>query len=258
MIDKEDETTRNSDDKDYGFPFVEVKPLSSAIASEEKVSMKQEEKNPEEVQKPTVEAEAIIPEAAPIKFETEERGIRKRKSQLPLLISLVFLIVIILASLAYFLYYLPENESSIKESPQIVETVETEEPLETVTADSEEIAETANDEVDAEQESTVSESTIQQDPPVIESKVAQLFIVDKRGELPFYNLIVASSPNEKIARAEAQKLIDKGNDVWIIFPFGNTNNYRISVGRYGNLESATKALESVKVEINESSWILKY
>jgi hypothetical protein len=253
MIDKEDGTVKNSDDKDYGFPFVAIKPLGSAISSDEKVSIKEEENIPEEVQTPLMEAEAIIPEAAPIKFNTEDRGIRKRRSQLPLLISLVFLIVIILASLAYFLYYLPENETATQESPQIAETIEPDEPIDIAAEDSEELLEAENEELESATEPTIPESQ-----PIIESKVAQLFVVDKRGEVPYYNLIVASSPNERIARAEAQKLIDKGSDVWIIFPFGNTNNYRISVGRYGDLESATKALESVKVEINESSWILKY
>ncbi|SMD44506.1 Sporulation related domain-containing protein [Aquiflexum balticum DSM 16537] len=256
MIDKEDGTTKNSDDKDYGFPFVAVKPLGSAISFDEKVSRKEEEKIPDEVQPPKMEAEAIIPEAAPIKFNTEDRGIRKRKSQLPLLISLVFLIVIILASLAYFLYYLPENNNAIQESPQIAETIESEEPEEPIDI----VAEDPDELLEAENEGTesASEQAIPESQPIVESKGAQLFVVDKRGEVPYYNLIVASSPNERIARAEAQKLIDKGSDVWIIFPFGNTNNYRISVGRYGDLESATKALESVKVEINESSWILKY
>jgi cytoskeletal protein RodZ len=253
MIDKEDETTKNSDDKDYGFPFVEVKPLGSAISSDEKVSKKEEEKIPDEVQTPTLEADAIIPEAATIKFNTEDKGIRKRKSQLPLLISLVFLIVIILASLAYFLYYLPENETAIQESPQIAETIKPDEPTAIVAEDSDELLEAENEGTES-----ASEQAIPESQPIIESKAAQLFIVDKRGEVPYYNLIVASSPNERIARAEAQKLIDKGSDVWIIFPFGNTNNYRISVGRYGDLETATKALEKAKVEINESSWILKY
>lgn len=256
MIDKEDETTKNSDDKDYGFPFVAVKPLGSAISSDEKVSNKKEEKIPDPVQKPAMEAVEQIPVAAPIKFNTEDRGIRKRKSQLPLLISLVFLIVIILASLAYFLYYLPENETANQESPQIAETITADEPdklEEIVTDDSDEVVEAEIEVIES-----VPEPTLPESQPIIESKVGQLSIVDKRGEVPFYNLIVASSPNERIARAEAQKFIDKGNDVWIIFPFGNTNNYRISVGRYGDLESATKALESIKVEINESSWILKY
>jgi hypothetical protein len=256
MIDKEDEKEKKSDDKDYGFPFVAVKPLGSAIPSDEKVSIKEEEEISDKVETPMMEAEAKIPEAATIKFNTEDRGIRKRKSQLPLLFSLVFLIVIILASLAYFLYYLPENETAIQESPQIVETIEVEEPeepIDIVAEDSDVLLEAKNEGMEAAAEQAIPESQ-----PTIESKVAQLFIVDKRGEVPYYNLIVASSPNERIARAEAQKLIDKGSDVWIIFPFGNTNNYRISVGRYGDLESATKALESVKVEINESSWILKY
>jgi hypothetical protein len=161
--------------------------------------------------------------------------------------------VIILASLAYFLYYLPENETANQENPQIAETIEPEEPIDIVAEDSEELLEAENEEMESATEPTIPESQ-----PIIENKAAQLIVVDKRGEVPYYNLIVASSPNERIARAEAQKLIDKGSDVWIIFPFGNTNNYRISVGRYGDLESATKALESVKVEINESSWILKY
>jgi hypothetical protein len=249
----ENDNKPNIEDKDYGFPFVEVTPLLSNVIHDKK---EKSESETDSVIAPEV-ASPITPEnpkpfAASIKIKSDKKGSARKKSQLPLLMSLVFLIVIILGAIAYFLYYLPESEKSLEaSSPIISEEMIAEEQM------SDNIEELFTEE---EIEDSISETEIEVTTvtPTVEAVTGEIIVVDRRGETPYYNVIIASSPNERIARTEAQKIIDKGRSVWIIFPFGNTKNYRISVGRYEDLESATKAMEVAKVELNESSWILKY
>jgi hypothetical protein len=91
-----------------------------------------------------------------------------------------------------------------------------------------------------------------------ESKSTAINIVDKKEEIPYYHVIVASSTDKINLNTDAQKLLDKGKSVWIIFPHDSINNYRISVGKYKDYKSASKALEKAKMELAETSWILKY
>jgi len=249
----ENDNKPNIEDKDYGFPFVDVTPLIPTVTPEKKEKVESEAKAiiAPEVSNPIIQ-ENPKPVASSIKIKSDKKVSGRKKSQLPLLMSLVFLIVIILGVIAYFLYYLPESEKSIQASGSIA----SEEMIaeEQVSESNEELY--SEEEVEESISETVTE--VPADMPAVEPVTAEIIVLDRRGETPYYNVIVASSPNERIARIEAQKIIDKGRRVWIIFPFGNTNNYRISVGRYEDLESATKAMEVAKVELNESSWILKY
>lgn len=249
----ENDNRPNIDDRDYGFPFVEVTPLVSNVIADKKGTVESDtrSKTISEVDGPK-NTENSKPLVSSIKIKSDKKSSGRKKSQLPLLMSLVFLIVIILGAIAYFLYYLPETEKSLQSSS----------PTSSEEMIAEELVSDNFEEpyIEDEIEDSIPEIVI--DVPAVTSTVeavtAEIIVVDRRGEIPYYNVIIASSPNERIARTEAQKIIDKGRSVWIIFPFGNTNNYRISVGRYEDLESATKAMEVAKVELNESSWILKY
>jgi len=82
--------------------------------------------------------------------------------------------------------------------------------------------------------------------------------VEKKEHIPYYYVIVGSAPDKTKARIDAQKFMDLGKSVWIIFPYDEANNYRISVGKYEDLESANKALKIAKLKLIESAWILKY
>ncbi|WP_373520781.1 SPOR domain-containing protein [Aquiflexum sp.] len=256
MTEKENESKPNLEDKDYGFPFVEVTPIQAPVIAEKKEKSDRVEGSVKDHNKinPASSIAEIPTPASPL-AKINKKVSRRGKSQVPLLFSLVFLIVIILGSIAYFLYYLPESENTLETTnPVVSQEMIAEEPL----ADGDQHLSTEMGEL--EDVGTITEA--ESETPVIaatpEVVTAEIIEVDRRGEIPYYNVIVASSPNKRIARAEAKKMIDKGRTTWIIFPFGNTNSYRISVGRYEDLESATKAMEKVRVEINESSWILKY
>lgn len=256
MEEREQEALRGKEDKDYGFPFVEVKPLASAESQRSNPSQPLNA-DPEDSTRP--EKDTTVPGSLsnPIHFERNE--IRKR-NQTPLLVTLVFMLAVILAVMAYFLYYSPPSESSIKETTAMLpETSPEPEPV---------VEETQSDSIAEELPSTpveveeaLPEATV---PPTVQSNtlpsgaIGKLHLVEAKGERATYHLIIASLPNERIAKAEAQVILDKGRDVWMIFPTGDTKNYRLSVGSFGSFKSASEALPQAKNDHGESTWILKY
>lgn len=251
-MEKDPENIPDSADKDYGFPFVKVEPLSSPLQNETSAQL------PEEKDKPAEQIETFdkpVTKPTAIRFESKEKPESKKKSQVPLLFSLVLLILIVLASMAYFLYYLPIQEEEIQtaestdikmEEPQTLpESVETEY-----------VPEVSPDSLNAEVVETPPISA--PSPTNASASGGQLIVLNAKEDIRYYHLVVASLPNERIAREEAQVFLDRGKDIWLIFPTGDTRNYRLSVGKYSSFKAASEALPTAKADFNESTWILKY
>lgn len=256
MEEQEQEALRRKEDKDYGFPFVEVKPLAVA-----------ESTKPESVQHIEATVDEDIAEVVPtvpgslsnpIHFEKKPN---KKRNQTPLLITLVFMLAVILAAMAYFLYYSPaeepKKEIAVTQEPEVsLETAPTIE--EEVTPDTVVVEQPITAEVTLETPKEATDTPVIQAAPRVVGKTGQLYPVESKGEKATYHLIVASLPNERIAKEEAQAYLDRGRDVWMIFPSGDTKNYRLSVGTFGSFKSASEALPQAKIDFGESTWILKY
>jgi len=71
-------------------------------------------------------------------------------------------------------------------------------------------------------------------------------------------IIVASFPNEQLARTHANTLIAAGEQPAIIAPYPPSNRYRVAVARFDNTESAQTALPAYREEHGEESWLLRY
>ncbi|TVP47604.1 MAG: SPOR domain-containing protein [Mongoliibacter sp.] len=256
MSSKEPDKNIPVDDKDYGFPFVEVTPLSSATPKKEekldKITDPKPVKDNVEVVKASVGKGLINPSTGSPK--------RPRK-QSPVLLSLVLLILVILGVMAYFLYYMPATEKTDSQErfaqensfPTVVEpsTPEAvEEPTEVIDE------ETMTEEPDE----AVEEESIPRSTPASSSSISpgNLEIVSSPGDRAVYFIIVGSMPNERLAREEADKLLQKGKNLYLLMPHGETKNYRLSIGSYTTFSSASQALEEAKTEFDESTWILKY
>ncbi|GAB2630070.1 hypothetical protein [Belliella aquatica] len=270
------------EDQEYGFPFVEVVPLalnseslteefpkeeleeleSSAKIAEDEIINPTDDVKPEVV----VEIEPAVveipkPESVeikPIEIKKTERTFQsttaKKKSNGPLIMILTLLILVVLGAMAYFLYYLPEVENGpqtanveIKEDDsdsQNESAISTnEEPL----ADAEEMGEEIDVEVIPE---------VQQ--PIVAQSTPELTLIQSRESNPRYFVVVASVTSERLARSEAEKFMGMDKNTWIIFPYGDIRNYRIAVGKFDNIETATEAWETAKGEFGDAIWILKY
>jgi cytoskeletal protein RodZ len=250
-MEKDPENNPNSADKDYGFPFVKVDALQNPLQNEAPAHSKDVKEKFEEELETKAENKS---QPKSIKFDSKEKTEKKKKSQVPLLFSLVFLIVIVLASMAYFLYFLPNQ----KEEIQIAQSSEeqTEEPQ--ILSENIEPEETFGTKSDSLPLEVVETPAVEVPAPANSSLIGKLIVLDAKEAVSSYHLVVASLPNERIAREEAQVFLDKGKDIWLIFPSGDTKNYRLSVGKYGSFTAATEALAAAKADYNESTWILKY
>jgi hypothetical protein len=246
-MEKDPENNPNSDDKDYGFPFIKVEPLQNPLPLEA-VSKTEEVEKISEIIESLPEASA---QPGHIKFKTQEIPKRMKKNQVPLLFSLVLLILVVLASMAYFLYYLPE-EKDAENTIQVTEVLTNTPPENEL----EEVVELIPDSVATE----VVETPLTQvtTPSIDSAQSGKLIVLDGKDDVRHYHLVVASLPSERIAREEAQVFLNKGKDIWLIFPSGDTRNYRLSVGKYSSFQSATEDLAAAKADFNESTWILKY
>lgn len=260
MEKKEPDELRGKEDKDYGFPFVEVKPLSAV----ETVKSQPVQAHLPNLGSADSESEKIAVASGANPIQIEKRPSKKRNNT-PLLITLVMMLVLILAAMAYFLYYSP-SEVSVRdqalrsETPQALQPIQ----LEPEPAADEDMEEVQEDEVvltQEEEKPIITESVasgVTQPAAKSSSTSGKLQLVESKGEKATYHLIVASLPNERIAREEAQVFLNAGKDVWVLFPIGETKNYRLSVGNFGSFKSASEALPHAKIEFGESTWILKY
>lgn len=245
----------DTEEKDFGFPFVDVTPLKAK-------SSKKVEEIHEEVEDIETPAPGPIPNPA-ISHHVDKGLIKpttkkeKKKSQLPMLLSLVILVVIILGAMAYFLYYLPNEDQKYQETLATIAEVE-ESPVLTEEEPAEDIVEAEIEEQETEQEVVEIVETPVVSAPVQSSVNAVITKVTSREPSPFYYIIVSSSPSENVAEEEAQKLVAKGLGAWIIFPYGDTRNFRVSIGKFAAYGDATAALEKAKANFDDSIWILKY
>jgi uncharacterized protein (UPF0333 family) len=251
-IDKPSDQNENN----YGFPFVEVTPLEDT--SKKKSSISKE---------PKIESTPIIPEAKPISMkESTEPSLvfKKKRSQLPLQFSLVMLILIILSVMAYFLYFLPNNEEDHFAQAVIPQKVE---PENLVVQEKEPEILVENQDMETENDQNLKEIVEEKSDDVSEAAPAPAAIPLKSGNInkvtakaavPQYFIIVSSTASEKVALEEAQKLIDNNNEAWVIYPYGETTNYRLAIGKYAAFAEATEAMEKRKADFDASIWILKY
>lgn len=252
MAEENKDKFSEQNESDYGFPFVDITPLK---AKEEK---KTKPEVPESIElKKAEEQEETAPKMEK-QIVSHSSSERKKRSQLPLQFSLVMLILIVLSAMAYFLYFLPESEMESR-PPSSVELVEkAAEMEEDQTGGSEEVADAPTEsETESIEEEEVIENVSQQPSPTV-ANAGNVYRVNQRAASVQYYLIVSSTPSEKVALEQAESLKQKNTDVWVIYPYGENTNYRLSIGQFSSFGEASSAMEKSKAEFGDSIWILKY
>lgn len=252
MAEENKDNFSEQNESDYGFPFVDITPLKAKEEKKTKPEVTEsiELKKAEEQEETVPKMEKQIVSNSPSE--------KRKRSQLPLQFSLVMLILIILSAMAYFLYFLPESEMESR-PPSSVELVEkVEEMEEDLTGSSEEVMDaSAESEIESIEEEEIIETVPQQPFPTV-AKAGNVYKVTQRGASVQYYLIVSSTPSEKVALEQAESLKQKNTDVWVIYPYGDNTNYRLSIGQFSSFGEASTAMEKSKAEFGDSIWILKY
>lgn len=71
-------------------------------------------------------------------------------------------------------------------------------------------------------------------------------------------IIVASFPNEQLARSHAQTLVAAGEQPSIIAAYAPANRFRVAIASYADNASAQSALVDYRREYGEDLWLLRY
>jgi hypothetical protein len=71
-------------------------------------------------------------------------------------------------------------------------------------------------------------------------------------------IIVASFPNEQLARSHAGQLVQRGEQPAIIAPYPPANRYRVAASYYDSLENAEAALPQFRQNYGADAWLLRY
>ncbi|MCH7403763.1 hypothetical protein ACFOUP_08975 [Belliella kenyensis] len=270
MEKKEDKKYTDMEDKDFGFPFVEVLPLDEIEEAKKHVIAKESTSTENHLEEESIESTEVTKKELSVKplesmpatstkvghsrVETYKDSSKKNKGNGLYLILSLF-VVLILASMGYFFYYLPAMENQ-----QLKANLLNTSDIESSSQDAAILTEkkSDNDESLAQNESTEDGLISGSSEILSQVKEPVLTVIEGRSSSPRYFIVVGSVLNERHAQREAQKYLEDGYDTWIIHPYGEISNFRIAIGQFESLEASTPDWEAAKNVYGKEIWILKY
>lgn len=273
------------DPKDFGLPYVEVKPI--VTESEEKqpeiitppVSEKSEEKKvvieetsipvnetPEVKEEVLVEEKQTEPELSQEKKEPvvsqQTRTPEEKKSNS--WIAIVLILAVLIVSVIVWQLMGREEGSVIKESQlaQQEEPIQASEPVNPVIENTptEEIQTPDNQDSIPKSHSSLEEpAESPQTGTTIDRTGAETLIrVESKSDRPTYYIVVGSLPNEQMAISESAQYFNRASSVYLILPYEEVKNYRLAIGSFTSFRKASEELDQIKDQYTEALWILKY
>ena len=222
------------EEEDFGFPFIEVKPIHS-------------EEILEIVQNKT---DDVIINSISSEITTSSSTSPNQKEKSLNLFLIISFIIILLSVSTYFLIGIDSIKNLLNELPNFQQLTQVENPKETP----EVIDNNTQKDYSTKVEQPESEEEITEG---IEEEQHAIISITENVKSRYF-LVVASLVSEKLAKAEAEKYFDEEKNIFIIHPYGNINNFRVAIAKFDNINDALLALEKAKKDINNSSWILKY
>jgi hypothetical protein len=106
--------------------------------------------------------------------------------------------------------------------------------------------------------SNLQESNSQGGSVLSNSESIKIERITSRVDKPRYFIVVGSLPSERLAIKQAAVYVDRAPVLYLISPYGDNYNYRLSIGFFDSLVNATSELERIKSKYTEALWILKY
>ncbi|MBT0810257.1 SPOR domain-containing protein [Litoribacter ruber] len=257
MAEKDNQNTPSNEDadKDFGLPKVKITPLQPTESKEEKPSEtpiapvnKPEPKQPEAEQPKKQEPEKKKQESTPVAAapKVEAKKPEKDKDQTTTFSSVskkeekkkdgkkgwvwAALILLFVGFSAVLFWYVYLNEEPAP-APQVTEQPAPTPPL-----------------------------VVEEEEPVVEEEPETFTLtqIKSRAEAPRYFLVVGSFIDEDMALDYSERLIEKGINTYIVYPYGQIAYYRLAVGEFENVALALEELERVQADYQENLWVLKY
>jgi cell division protein FtsN len=284
MAAKDSENRQWTDPKDFGLPYVEIKPLNfKAEETKTKSStpavpeIKKEQKlkiDPISTkEKESVQAEKINevskPESATPKPIKEKKSTSLPQNPTPKKSNtwgwaVIFLAMAVVSVIVWQLMGADQTEEPKSDQPVADNTPPATSPE--VLTPTEEITLSGESQNTANEDSiaTINNSNPNISKPtesgttIANSVPGTIVRIESKAERPQYFIVVGSLPNENLALDEAKNYQGKAAEIFLIAPYEESRNYRLAVGKYNSFKSAAEDLERIKSNYSESLWILKY
>ncbi len=284
MAAKDSENRQWTDPKDFGLPYVEIKPLPSKVeepkakleipsAPEVKKEQKQALASTSSQEKEPIGSEKIgeVPTSEP--FKPKPKAEKKPASKTPIPTAKksntwVWVVVVLAMAVVSVIVWQLMGSGQLTE-PKSDQPIVENKPAETspvIPTPSEEITATEESQIAVNQDSiavinnsnpNISKPT-ESGTTIANSVPGTIVRIDSKADRPQYFIVVGSLPNERLALDEAKNYQGKAAEIFLIAPYEESRNYRLAVGKYSSFKSAAEDLERIKSNYSESLWILKY
>lgn len=275
------------DPKDFGLPYVEVKPIDPQL-KEEKVDVVPEPKDEtpevapiiveEKAETPAVkaseseqvEAGKVVEQTAPEKEVAETKEIPKKETVQPdpkksnSWVGVVIVLAVLVISV--IVWQLMGSQATVSEK---VASNSTQESSNSVTeAASPAVENTPTEEIQvADNQDSIPKSNSSLEEPtktpqtgttIDRTGTESLIRVEGRAERPRYFIVVGSLPNERMAISESAQYLERASSVYLILPYEDVKNHRLAIGQFTSFRKASEELDQIKDQYTEALWILKY
>ncbi len=262
MAEKESSPKQWSDPKDFGLPFVEITPLSSAKS---KTKVKE------------TQAEEVVQVADTSKVETAPKQEKKKDSKQTRPISppqapsakksssktWVWVVVFAFIGALSVIVWQLQSESIMssdlgdqgnKELPQDLPVAN----KALVTAGSAPDTLAKEDSLTTSTAATNLTTTSNSGTNLAPTNPVSLTPITAKGEKKRFFLVIASLPTETLIKDFAAKMTVRPAAMYLITPYADSPNYRLAVGKFDSWNAASEELNRVKAQYAADLWILNY
>lgn len=256
MAEKDSNSKQWSDPKDFGLPYIEVKPLSSVKS------------NTKEPEQPFSESPKTTPFTDKVKKRetiTSRSAVASTsatKSEKKKVKTWVWVVVFaILAAVTVIIIQLNSTQKTVSEQEILVAG-----PLDTAVLsnqfeDSFKLAKSNLDSLANQDSSRISAFDLTSISTNSGTSIAtnpKVKRVEQKEGITRYYLVVGSFASEQETARYIQKSGDKFSEYFLVYPFKKNQNYRLAIGSYSTWKEASAKLKEMKAQDSTGYWILNY
>jgi len=264
MAEKESSPKQWSDPKDFGLPFVEITPLSSAKS---KTKVKE------------TQAEEVVQVADTSKVETASKQEKKKDSKQTRPISppqapsakksnsmtWVWVVVFAFIGAVSVIVWQLQSGSLLNSDLGDQGTKELAQDLPVAKKALAEVPAAAVPDTLAKEDSLTTSTAATNLPATANSGTnlaptnpVSLTPITAKGEKKRFFLVIASLPTESLIKDFAAKMTVRPAAMYLITPYTDSPNYRLAIGKFDGWNAASEELNRVKAQYAADLWILNY
>lgn len=275
MAGKDSDKNQWKDPKDFGLPWVEIKPIKEISPLAEPVQEEGNSENPEAI--PLLKANSIaektpVAETGKKKSEVQEKlsskPANKTSKDKKSSFAWAWIVVVLAVAVVALIFWQMQSPNSVESLPTLAETkpeipdpkpVEEQDSL-ALTSKTEEFQDSENQEsFEKKSQADLNISKPAESGTTIAQSVkGNLIRIENQTERPQYFIVVGSLPSEQDAMKLAPGYQARVPEVFLIYPYAESSNYRLAIGKFTSFRKAAEELEKIKSQYTEELWILKY